>query len=263
MSKLGFIGLGIMGAPMAAHLIKAGHEVFLTTRSKVPADLLTGQASACNSAKEVAEKADIIFLMLPDTPDVAAVLFGDNGVASGLSAGQDRRGHEFDLADGDEGVRTKDQRARLRLPRRARVRRRSRRQGGQPDHHGRRPGGDLRAGQAAVRTDGQEHHAGRRQRRRPDLQGRQPDHRRAEHRRRRRSAAVCQQGRRRPGQGAPGADGRLCGLAHPGSAWRTHDQAHLQPGFSDRAAPEGFGPGAGRCAKRWAWRCRKPQARRS
>jgi 2-hydroxy-3-oxopropionate reductase len=88
MRKLGFIGLGIMGAPMAGHLIKAGHEVFLHTRSKVPAELLTGQATASSSAKEVAEKADIIFLMLPDTPDVAAVLFGDEGVASGLSAGK-------------------------------------------------------------------------------------------------------------------------------------------------------------------------------
>ncbi|NDP62903.1 2-hydroxy-3-oxopropionate reductase [Polaromonas sp.] len=88
MSKLGFIGLGIMGAPMAAHLIAAGHEVFLHTRSKVPAELLTGQASACASAQEVAQKADIIFLMLPDTPDVAKVLFGDDGVASGLSQGK-------------------------------------------------------------------------------------------------------------------------------------------------------------------------------
>ncbi|MES2912829.1 MAG: 2-hydroxy-3-oxopropionate reductase [Pseudomonadota bacterium] len=88
MSKLGFIGLGIMGAPMAAHLVKAGHEVFLTTRSKVPADLLTGKAVACKSAREVAEKADIIFLMLPDTPDVAKVLFGEDGVSLGLSKGK-------------------------------------------------------------------------------------------------------------------------------------------------------------------------------
>ena len=88
MSKLGFIGLGIMGAPMAAHLIAAGHEVFLNTRSQVPADLLTGQATACDSVKEVAQKADIIFLMLPDTPDVAAVLFGEEGVAAGLSQGK-------------------------------------------------------------------------------------------------------------------------------------------------------------------------------
>ena len=84
MSKLGFIGLGIMGAPMAAHLVKAGHEVFLNTRSQVPADLLTGKGVACASAKDVAEQADIIFLMLPDTPDVAAVLFGANGVSAGL-----------------------------------------------------------------------------------------------------------------------------------------------------------------------------------
>src|SRR5512133_3942527 len=88
MSKLGFIGLGIMGAPMAAQVIKAGHEVFLNSRSKVPAELLTGKATACGSAREVAQKADIIFLMLPDTPDVAAVLFGDNGVAAALGKGK-------------------------------------------------------------------------------------------------------------------------------------------------------------------------------
>jgi 2-hydroxy-3-oxopropionate reductase len=88
MSKLGFIGLGIMGAPMAAHLIKAGHEVFLKTRSEVPAELLGGTAKACSTIREVAESADIIFMMLPDTPDVAKVLFGDDGVASGLSKGK-------------------------------------------------------------------------------------------------------------------------------------------------------------------------------
>ena len=88
MSKLGFIGLGIMGAPMAAHLIKAGHEVFLNTRSKVPTELLTDKAKACGTIREVVEQADIIFMMLPDTPDVAKVLFGDNGVASALSKGK-------------------------------------------------------------------------------------------------------------------------------------------------------------------------------
>ena len=88
MSKLGFIGLGIMGAPMAAHLIKAGHEVFLSTRSKVPAELLVEKAHVCTSAQDVAQKAYIIFMMLPDTPDVAKVLFGENGVAQGLSLGK-------------------------------------------------------------------------------------------------------------------------------------------------------------------------------
>ncbi len=88
MSNIGFIGLGIMGAPMAAHLIKAGHDVFLNTRSKIPNDLLTGSATACASPREVAERADIIFMMLPDTPDVDKVLFEGNGVAAGLSKGK-------------------------------------------------------------------------------------------------------------------------------------------------------------------------------
>ena len=77
-----------MGAPMAGHLIKAGHALFLNTRSSVPADLLAAGAQACATAAEVAEKADIIFMMLPDTPDVAKVLFGENGVSSGLKGSQ-------------------------------------------------------------------------------------------------------------------------------------------------------------------------------
>mgnify|MGYP000899811343 CR=1 FL=1 len=85
--KLGFIGLGIMGTPMAGHLIAAGHTVFVTTRSKVPADL-AAKATACANAAEVARSAEVIFLMVPDTPDVEAVLFGENGVASGLTKGK-------------------------------------------------------------------------------------------------------------------------------------------------------------------------------
>lgn len=88
MSKLGFVGLGIMGAPMAFHLIKAGHEVFLYTLGQVPADLTAAGGVACASTQEVVQRADITFLMLPDTPDVAVVLFGDKGVASGLSRGK-------------------------------------------------------------------------------------------------------------------------------------------------------------------------------
>jgi 2-hydroxy-3-oxopropionate reductase len=88
MSQLGFIGLGIMGTPMAAHLIQAGHTLFVHTRSKVPADLLSAGATSCASATEVAQHADIIFMMLPDTPDVEKVLFGDKGVCAGLSKGK-------------------------------------------------------------------------------------------------------------------------------------------------------------------------------
>ena len=84
--KLGFIGLGIMGAPMAQHLLAAGHEMFVRTRSKVPEGLQG--ATVCATNADVARAADIIFLMLPDTPDVQTVLFGKNGVSEGLSAGK-------------------------------------------------------------------------------------------------------------------------------------------------------------------------------
>jgi 2-hydroxy-3-oxopropionate reductase len=86
--KLGFIGLGIMGAPMAGHLRAAGHELFVTTRRAVPQALLEAGAVACTHATEVAKNADIVFLMVPDTPDVEAVLFGPEGVAAGLHAGK-------------------------------------------------------------------------------------------------------------------------------------------------------------------------------
>ncbi len=88
MSKVGFIGLGIMGTPMAAHLIKAGHQLYMTTLGAVPAELTAAGGVACATAKEVTQQADIIILMLPDTPDVNKVLFGDNGVASALTAGK-------------------------------------------------------------------------------------------------------------------------------------------------------------------------------
>jgi 2-hydroxy-3-oxopropionate reductase len=86
--KLGFIGLGIMGAPMCGHLIKAGHQLFVHTVGKVPQDIAESSATVCTSARGVAERADIIFIMVPDTPDVEAVLFEERGVLSGLSTGK-------------------------------------------------------------------------------------------------------------------------------------------------------------------------------
>jgi 2-hydroxy-3-oxopropionate reductase len=88
MSDIGFIGLGIMGKPMAANLIKGGHTLHLQSRSGVPAELTAAGGRACDSAKAVAQKADIVILMLPDTPDVERVLFGTNGVAEGLRPGK-------------------------------------------------------------------------------------------------------------------------------------------------------------------------------
>ena len=87
--NLGFIGLGIMGAPMACQLRAASHTLYVNTRSKL-SDVLRDAAGAisCADAAEVARKADIVFTMLPDTPDVEKVLFGTGGIASGLSAGK-------------------------------------------------------------------------------------------------------------------------------------------------------------------------------
>jgi 2-hydroxy-3-oxopropionate reductase len=88
MAELGFIGPGIMGAPMAANLLRGGHQLFVYGRSSVPAALIEGGATQCASAREVAEKSKFIFVMVPDTPDVETVLFAENGVASGLGKGQ-------------------------------------------------------------------------------------------------------------------------------------------------------------------------------
>ena len=86
--KLGFIGLGIMGTPMAGHLLAAGHELFAQSFGGVPAQLQEQGAKVCANAREVAQQADIVFIMVPDTPHVADVLFGANGAAEGLSAGK-------------------------------------------------------------------------------------------------------------------------------------------------------------------------------
>jgi 2-hydroxy-3-oxopropionate reductase len=86
--KIGFIGLGIMGRPMAKNLQAGGHELFLKTRSAIPQQLLDGGGVACGSPKKVAQKAEVIITMLPDTQDVEAVLFGADGVAAGLGSGK-------------------------------------------------------------------------------------------------------------------------------------------------------------------------------
>jgi 2-hydroxy-3-oxopropionate reductase len=88
MSNVGFIGLGIMGKPMAQNLMKGGHTLFLHSRSGVPEELTSAGAKSCASAKEVAQRADVIITMVPDTPDVEKVLFGADGVATGLSKGK-------------------------------------------------------------------------------------------------------------------------------------------------------------------------------
>jgi 2-hydroxy-3-oxopropionate reductase len=88
MAELGFIGLGIMGKPMASHLLTAGYIVHVYDQvSETVAKLASQGGLACNYSREVAQKADIIFIMVPDTPDVEAVLFGRDGVAEGVRPG--------------------------------------------------------------------------------------------------------------------------------------------------------------------------------
>jgi 2-hydroxy-3-oxopropionate reductase len=89
MSKIGFIGTGIMGRHMAKHLQDGGHQLFLYRhRSPLPEELLAGGATACASRREVAEQAEVIITIVPDTPHVADALFADDGVAAGLSPGK-------------------------------------------------------------------------------------------------------------------------------------------------------------------------------
>src|SRR5499426_441482 len=86
--KIGFVGLGIMGAPMAGHLIKGGHEVWLSDIKPVPASLIEAGGKAAKSAKDAAEKAEVIIVMVPDTPNVESALFGELGIAKGLAKGK-------------------------------------------------------------------------------------------------------------------------------------------------------------------------------
>src|SRR6202167_4533493 len=88
MAKIGFIGLGIMGRPMAGHLLEGGHQLLVHTRRAPPKELIDRGAVACANSKELAEKVEVIITMVPDTPDVEAVLFGAGGVAEGLSKGK-------------------------------------------------------------------------------------------------------------------------------------------------------------------------------
>jgi len=86
--NIGFIGLGVMGKPMAKHLVSAGHRLTVHNRSRGAVDeLVAAGAAAAASPVEVARAADVVITMLPDTPDVERVIAGDNGVLAGLKKG--------------------------------------------------------------------------------------------------------------------------------------------------------------------------------
>lgn len=85
--NIGFIGLGVMGRPMTEHLIKAGHTLFLHRVKPASQHLVDAGGTSCSSPADVASHAEVIILMLPDTPDVEEVLFGVDGIAGSLRTG--------------------------------------------------------------------------------------------------------------------------------------------------------------------------------
>ena len=253
MAKVGFIGLGIMGRPMAGHLIDAGHELSLFSRSGPPAELAS-RGKPCKSAKEVAENADVVILMVPDTPDVEAVLFAKDGVAEGLKPGK----IVIDMSS-ISPVATKDFAKRIAAL-------------GCAYLDAPVSGGEVGAKQATLSIMcggssetfdkvkplleklGKNIILDRRERRGSDLQGRQSDRRRAHDRGGRRGPGFRLSRRRRSGEGAPSLAGRPCDVAHSRIAWRAHDQAHVRSGLQDRIASKGSQSRAleRACARRFA-----------
>jgi 2-hydroxy-3-oxopropionate reductase len=145
--KIAFIGLGIMGRPMAGHLIAAGHKLAVFDKAAIPEELIGAGATLVDSSAAAARGADVVIVMVPDTPHVEAVLFGQDGVATGLSSGTVvvDMSSISPIATSPAGQRTW-----MRLPRRSRVGRRGRRQGGKSNDHGGRPAGCIRSRSSAV-----------------------------------------------------------------------------------------------------------------
>ena len=86
--RVGFIGLGIMGKPMAMRLARAGFPITVHNRSQAAVEELAGEgADTATSPREVAERSDVVVTMLPDSPDVEAVVLGEDGVLEGLREG--------------------------------------------------------------------------------------------------------------------------------------------------------------------------------
>ena len=87
MEKIGFIGLGIMGKPMAHHLLNAGYSLAVLQRNEASKELIDAGAKAFNTNREVAENSDVVITMLPDSPQVEEVVLGKDGVIDGLKQG--------------------------------------------------------------------------------------------------------------------------------------------------------------------------------
>ena len=228
---IGFIGLGIMGRPMALNLIKAGHALSVhARRAESMAPLTAAGAIACASPAEVARQADVIFTMVSDTPDVEEVVLGSEGVIEGVRPGSVVVDMSTTSPSATRAMAERLSKQGCCDARRPRLRRR--RGGGErhPLDHGRRPGDGLRAGPPPVRGDGQEHRARGPERRGAGVQVLQPGADRAHHRRGRRGHApgACLRGG--PGEGTPGPARRLRQQQGAGGPRPAHDRGRLPPG---------------------------------
>lgn len=87
MEKIGFIGLGIMGKPMARHLMKAGYPVSILKTSRAANELEKEGFTTYADPKTLAANCDVIITMVPDSPEVEAIVYGDNGILSGIKKG--------------------------------------------------------------------------------------------------------------------------------------------------------------------------------
>ena len=232
MQKIGFIGLGIMGGPMAANLVKAGYDVIGFARSATSTDRLhQAGAKPASSIAEATRGADVVITMLPDSPDVEAVVLGPEGVLDAASEGlllidmstiapatslavaeaaraKGVRALDAPVSGGEDGAIEGTLSIMV---------------GGEAE--------DFAAARAGPRGHGQDHRPRRRHRLRPDRQGRQPVARRGHHHAGQRGAGAARSlgsGRRAWPGGARGRAGRE---RHPRPEGGHHAGAELPPGF--------------------------------
>ena len=250
MERIGFIGLGIMGRPMACNLVRAGFPVTVWNRSHSGMDAVAAAgAVAAADPRAVAEASDVLLTMVTDSPDVEAVLLGERGAGDGLRPGGRGNRYEHHQPARDPRHRGPSRPAGRRHAGRARLRRRSRRRGRHALDHDRRRGGRGRALPPHLRRPWPDHRARGAHRRRPNREtvqsgrGRDPS---AGHER---MFGAGAEGRRGSGQDAGGGEcrrGRLLdveslGPPRAGSRFRRR----LHGAIAAEGSAPGLGPGGG------------------
>ena len=186
---VGFVGLGVMGRPMARRILAAGFALTVHSRSRAAvAELAASGADAGASPADVASRADVVIVMVPDAPDVEAVLAAPDGILAGARHGLVVAAMGTHHPAAMPPLAELCAARRRPSPRCAGVRWRGRRDRGKPVDHGRWRRSRLRAGEAGLRGDGPDDRAGRRVRRGSAREGMQSADRRCDDRGRRRGA---------------------------------------------------------------------------